>query len=238
MIASPRRNIDTMYSAEDLYNAFKAIAVNSSEGYAPTLENMQRWRWHIENADMEVHPELVFENDEMAAAKANARAFATWEEMPYQSKMKYLEIADSVPGVQLYACGSRIDGTYVDGLSSGDIRAMRRALRKPDKFVSDYDVCMDGGEIDRQLVRERLPMFADLLHHGVEKKIKIPMWDFSRLPKSEHKTAIEAYNSRQWGVLVELHETYRLSENQYCCQSDAPVREWFRWAIENKIIEA
>jgi hypothetical protein len=63
------------------------------------------------------------------------------------------------------------------------------------------------------------------------------MWDFSKLPESEHGVAIEAYNKKQWGVLMELHNKYQLSDVQFCCDH-VPAKLWFGWAIENDKIKS
>jgi hypothetical protein len=58
-------------------------------------------------------------------------------------------------------------------------------------------------------------------------------WDFKRLPKSEHKRAIDAFNSTDYYLLREIHNTYQLSENEYCCSWKDAVLNWWKKGIEN-----
>lgn len=115
---------------------------------------------------------------------------------------------------------------------------MREGLGKAPKIESDYDIYFSllPGE-DRGEILGRLPKWADLLPHGVpaNEKILIPMWDWTKLPKGEHAYAVEMYEAQRWGALMQLHNKYSLSTMTMCCD-DKPVRRWFAWAINNKII--
>lgn len=63
------------------------------------------------------------------------------------------------------------------------------------------------------------------------------VWDFSKLPESEHQTVIDAVTKRDVGPLIKLHDLYRLSEYEYCCGGHIGIFNWFKWAIEQGIIK-
>lgn len=57
-------------------------------------------------------------------------------------------------------------------------------------------------------------------------------WDFSKLPESEYNKAMEAYESDHADILLELHNTYKISLNNYCCGWKPIVLNNFKNAIE------
>ena len=107
------------------------------------------------------------------------------------------------------------------------------------KDVSDYDITLEvfpGEDIDQ--LRKVLPKGADLVRpQAGARKLPIPMWDFSKLPTSEHNNVLELFSRNAWGALMKIHNDYKLSSTVFCC-NDAPVRRWFSYAIENGIIKA
>lgn len=64
-------------------------------------------------------------------------------------------------------------------------------------------------------------------------------WDFSKLPKEEHATAIDLYNKADWWALIQLHNRYKLSGTVYCCNSaEKNIQTWFKYGIETGQITA
>lgn len=231
---------------KDLYQKFIALHPNSREAFDPSLENMQRWHWHVNEASKRPKGEAVEVTDiSEAESIARGRAFTEFLQMPEYMRARFLQIADLFPGVQFYACGSRVTGEYVEKWSGKGIKQLRKVLRKADKEESDYDVCVIGQQkarngklITREQIRKSLPQWADLLNHGVpdNEKIAIPMWIWDNLPKSEHARVIELVEAKNWGELMVIHNRYHLSHNTYCCD-EKPVRRHFEWAIEQGIIK-
>jgi len=76
-------------------------------------------------------------------ALMDERKVTRWEDFPLGTQDAYLAIAACYPGLQVYACGSRVKGYYAD---EGDIRAqhIRSALGKR-KLVSDFDFIAPRG---------------------------------------------------------------------------------------------
>lgn len=222
-----------------LYDQFIVLHPNRNEPFNPTLENLQRWSWHIREASSRPDGTVVeIAKREDAERIAKTRSFSQFAQMPAYMQDKYLQIAGLFPGIQFYACGSRVNGEFIESWSGDAIKRLRTELGKPDKEESDYDVCADlsdGTTIDK--IREQLPPWADILLHGVppEEKLPIPMWDFSRLPKNEHANVIDLYQRSRWGELMVIHNRYVLSMNVYCC-NEGPIIRYFGWAIEQGII--
>lgn len=227
--------------ARDLFDQFIAIHPNSNEQFTPTLENLQRWAWHIrESGNRPTGEEVRFSDNEDARKIAKSRSFTQFVQMPAYMKDKYLQISGLFPGIQFYACGSRVNGEYVDQWSGDAIQRLRVKLGKPVKMESDYDVCIEiKPGMNLEQIKEQLPPWADLLNYGVpdDEKIPIPMWDFTRLPEEEHANVIALFNAQRWGELMIIHNKYVLSMNVYCC-NEAPIIRYFSWAIENGIIKS
>ena len=224
---------------KELFDKFKELHPLTKEEYNPTIENVSRWRWmvkHSENPVIHKPFELADIKDRKRAESiAESRAVGVFSRMPVSTQRKFMRIASSFPGRIIYACGSRVTGHWIDKGCGKEIAFMRKTLLRKDTEVSDYDIFIEPNEGDDILqMRSLLPSYADLvliLPHG-EPKILIDMWDFSKLPESEHNAAIEAYNKKQWGVLMEMHNKYQISNVTFCCDH-APAKLWFEWAIQN-----
>ena len=190
--------------------------------------------------------QIEYKENATARQIADSRRFETWEQMPAYMRANYLRIADCYAGSQVFACGSRVNGEYVERWHGEEIREMRNNLMKSEKEESDYD--FTGPEIrkNRRFVCEGsethyaskdLNINADYIHHQNqnEHKIQIPMWDFSKLPDDKKQEAKELFTAQKWGLLMKMHNDYQLSENHYCCD-ETPTIRWFKWAIENNKI--
>jgi len=224
-----------------MYEQFLAVAPNSREPFVPTLANLQRWKWHIDEHIKRIGATLVrieYRVDEEAEAYARARSFETFEQMPEYMQRNFRQIADLFPGFKCYAVGSRVTGRYAESWSGEEVRAMRRRLKRPEK-VSDYDVYVEGitpAQITQ--AKRRLPKFADIQNYipPMDNKVELPAWDFSKLPESEHAAVIDLFEGNKIGQLMLLHNKYRLSNFEYCCDEQA-VRRWFKYGIDSGQIQ-
>lgn len=239
--------MDAKQQIKALYDRFIELHPNSLEPFTPSLENMQRWQWHIREASgRPEHETMEVKNTDNAERIAKSRSFSTFAQMPTYMQDRYMQIASLFPGVQFYACGSRVNGEYIETWSGSGIKKLRGTLNKPDKKESDYDFCIDiPAHIDKKgegdflnIVKDSAPKWSDLMRTGIppNEKIPIPMWDFQRLPKSEHQNVIILFDSQNWGELMQIHNKYALSHNVYCCD-EKPVIRYFDWAIRNGIIQ-
>lgn len=143
----------------------------------------------------------------------------------------YQRIASCYPWAQVYAVGSRVRGDHADG--SKKTEQARACGGKANKW-SDYDywVISDKPSVHRP------PAGSDRVKCRVpqHEKIPVPMWDFSKLPASEHQEVRRLLCTNDLIALVRLHNKYHLSDNVYCCDLVAAQR-WFAWAVENGLIK-
>jgi predicted nucleotidyltransferase len=229
---------------KDLFDRFKELYPNSTEPFDPSLDNLRRWRWSIQEAELRQSVEYdkftVDPNLQVSARKlAKSRAVGVFGRLPQYARIKFETLASLFPGRKVYATGSRVTGEYVDQTSGIKVRRMREALLKKDVVESDYDIIVEPmapGEIDD--FRSRLPSWADLVVNPLpdDPKIIIPMWDFTKLPTEKHEEVYGLIQRRAWGQLMAIHNEFGLSAEFYCCQTDA-VRSWFTWAVEQEIIK-
>ncbi len=170
------------------------------------------------------------------------RMVTTWSEFTYHTKTVYQQIADAYPGIQVYACGSRVRGDYIDwiaffdddGISYTEVKDARMKAGMAPKTLSDYDywippnvqTAVTSSDADR--CRLRIPE---------SEKIKLPMWDFSKLPKDEHPSVLQHLSDGNVVELIRLHNKYKLSEYSYCCSGTEGVVRWFTWAVEQGVIK-
>jgi hypothetical protein len=229
--------MDAQEQVRRIYDKFKSLHANSIEAYEPTGANVLRWQWHIDQAkDRPLqYEQYVISGRFDAELLANERRYGEFSQMPPYMRDKYLKISEIFPGVQFYACGSRVTGGYIDKFCGDAIVDMRKALGKNTaKVESDYDVWVDFkkySKISIEEMRKALPLWADIVHAVPPyEKVIIPMWNFDLLPDIEHENVLQLFNEQNWGELMAIHNKYKLSPNHYCCDA-GPVRRWFEWGI-------
>lgn len=234
--------MDAMTQVRDLFDKFKKAYPNSIEEFEPTLENIRRWQFGVHESDIRATKEIVpfnMPDSRRATVLAQSRAVGSFDRLPGMAKEKFLHLASLFPGRTVYATGSRITGQYIDLDSPGNVKKMRTELMKKDVPVSDYDITLDFQPGEKVVeLRKLLPDWGDLII-DIQKgdpKIKIPMWDFTKLPAELFNEVIDLVESQQWGKLMSIHNDYQLSETFFCCD-DKPAQRWFTWAVENKIIQ-
>lgn len=226
----------------ELYDRFIELYPKSADEFVVTFENIARWHYMVNEAKNRTrYPAFAMPDiSKMDAAQkiADSRAVGVFDRMPKGTKNKYLQLAALFPGREVFACGSRVSGHWIDKGSGPDIVKMREILLRKNTLQSDYDITITPNDGDDYLkMRSIIPSWADLvlrLGNG-EPKILIPMWDFSKLPKAEHNRVIDLFNREQWGALMDIHNQYGLSESSFCCDYK-PAKSWFGWAIDNGII--
>lgn len=226
----------------ELFETFKKLHSNNTEQFDPTLDNIRRWAWANNEANIRNTTEqLPFDMPDNRRAKrlAQSRAVGSFVRLSGIAKEKFLFLASLFPGRKVYATGSRITGEYIDEDSPGAVVRMRADLMKKETRASDYDVTLDfTKDDDVDALRKLLPTWGDLVVKPLpdEPKIEIPMWDFLRLPNNLHDDIVDLVDAKQWGKLMSIHNEFQLSDTLFCCDSK-PAERWFTWAIENKIIQ-
>ncbi len=221
--------------AMGLFLEFKRVCPLSMERFNPTPENTRRWAYHARVlGDTREYQVKALDKTplERIAAKRRVQYF---EQMPLRTKEVYIKIAACFPGVQIYACGSRVRGDYVEKDDGAAMREARRRAGKQDKVFSDFDFWAPAWA----KAAYELPQSADRTRCIIpeKEKVMLPIWDFDKLPKSEHKRVIDLLNNGQYLELVQVHDQYQLSNWQYCCDTDSVAR-WFAQGIKEGKISA
>lgn len=227
----------------EVFDLFKTLHPNSTEEFNPTPGNVQRWRWHNGTAQLQRASDLIhakkYEHKipDSFAELIEKRRVQSFDDFDARTKGIYRHIASLFPGVDVFACGSRVRGDYVNAGDDPKICEWRAAIGKAEKVESDFDFY---APLDAIPVSD-IPPYADRLRHGIpaEEKILIPMerWDFSKLPESEHARVIDLFNRERWRELANIHDQYRLSNYSYCCDLSG-IKTWFRYGIERGEIKS
>lgn len=227
-----------------IYESFMRLGHSRAEPFVPEPGNVARWLWHIRNA-----PKVLgtpFTIDQRAVADIEdlrrLRHVVHFQEFPLKTRQVYLRIAECFAGHQVYACGSRVDGDYIDADDSNfdDIRAVRLRAFKADKIESDFDFYVEG-DVAPIFPLDKVGGKADrlkIIHHM--NTVEVPVfepWDFSRLPAEEHEKVADALTRRDARALLEIHDRYRLSPYTYCCDQ-AGLFRWFEYGISSGKIVA
>lgn len=221
-----------MNKAKQLFDHFKQLAPNSADLFDPTPANLHRWQFHVDNVGQIHRPQYELDRQPLEIL-SEQRAIFEWADFDTVSAIRYTIIGGLFPGIQVYACGSRVRGDYVDMYSPQIILDARKLAGKPDKPESDYDFFIRGPHIEPIA---QLPKWADYVRHIAqgETLIPIPMWNFDKIPTIELPNVRHMINVADIRGLVALHNKYRLSDWQYspCCEG-AAVMKWFEWGLQN-----
>lgn len=231
----------TEQDALQVFQRFKELHPNNGEAFRFTSANVLRWRYHIDQREALSRTYtgknwarlLPHDFQELI----NARRVNHWREFPAGTKARYTAIAESFPGIQVYACGSRVRGDYIEANDPEQIRQWRKAAGKSDKQRSDFDFWAPTAAVPLFEV----PKGGDRIKHGIAEteKIAIPMaavWDFSKLPETEHARVVALYKAGNWNELIKIHDAHDLSPYTYCCDISG-VKKWYGHAIQTGIIK-
>ena len=219
-----------MRNEEQVYTSFCEKFPLRNEAYDPTPENVQRWRWHLNELAAMVNGDPIVKNEWLINCMRRGRRIWWFGNFPEKTRAVYASISARFPGSQVWACGSRVRGDYVDGPDDIILRAARRLARMQDKAFSDFDfwTAPDAEQVGA------LPENVDRCRVRVpeNEKIAIPMWDFEKLPLEEHTQVVEWIKQGNWGKLAAVHDKYALSPHSYCCDIEG-LKNWFHWGLKN-----
>ena len=224
----------------EIFIRFKQEFPNSREQYNPTEQNVIRWDWQIRELQKSKTPfglstKPILRKKAKPPVKFQRSRVTSFDQMPPHMREQYGEIASHFPGIQVWACGSRVAGDYVEQWDGDDVRALRAANFKPEKQQSDFDFWF----LLTPTPIGDLPPWSDWVRGVIPEteRIKIAMWDFTKLPETEFDAVIFAVQSNDVKTLVDIHNKFVLSPYNYCCELDGLVR-WFQSAIDSGIIVA
>ena len=215
---------------EQTYRAFCEHFPLRQECYNPTPENVQRWKWHIKQAENMAKGEPLQKDDGPIAMLRLKRMVDFFSGFPMETRGIYADIAGRFPGFQVWACGSRVRGDYVDFEGDAEAVEARAAAGMKRKMRSDFDF---WAAPDAEQVGD-LPENVDRCRVRIpeSQKIPIPMWDFEKLPPGEHQQVAALIVQGEWGKLAVIHDKYSLSTHSYCCDQEG-LKNWFWWGLKN-----
>lgn len=215
---------------EQAYRLFCEHFPLRREPYDPTPENVRRWEWHIKQAEERPKGEPLSKDDGAITLLRLKRAVTCFSDFPAATRAIYTDIAGRFPGSQVWACGSRVRGDYVDWAGDTEAIEARAAAGMKRKMCSDFDfwVAPDAEQVGQVVdnadrCRVRVP---------AKEKIPIPMWDFDKLPPEEHQQVAAWILQGEWGKLAAVHDKYALSPHSYCCDPEG-LKNWFWWGLKN-----
>lgn len=225
-----------MKTYDELFAEFKRIHPNNKEEFAPTETNVARWKYHISAAHSA--PKFPSAVGVIAGRSALARLSAGRQaagffDLPYIAQRVFEACAQCfVPGTEVFAVGSWVNGSWVWNGQPIFVYESRMRIGKTNS-CSDFDIFVAPGA--QQMAK--LPAAAEVVRAaGIDKKIKIPMWDFAKLPEEKREEFLQAYNSGDIDRVVAMHDEYRLSEYSYCCDLSG-IGNWVEWAIKNGLLD-
>lgn len=132
---------------------FRELHPFNREPFMPNADNYKRWnRMNVNamsvKASIKNLPKITVDNSLLLKIREIYRV-ANFEDFPLNTQVIYLSIARCFPGAQVYACGSRVRGDYVD--ATGDRSAERQVEIARSKAglkhrqMSDYDFWVEPG---------------------------------------------------------------------------------------------
>lgn len=164
-----------MVGIKAIFDKYKRLHKNSVEEFDPTLKNVLRWMRANRVAE---------ENASMPESKANTgaidvyrmhRSVQHFDQFPEQTKMLYLTIAMAYPGFQVYACGSRVRGCYIDFMADDyhGVKKAREMAGMKNKLTSDFDYWVDPAAV----AKITLPDCCERVRCRVDLKLPIPVYN-------------------------------------------------------------
>lgn len=121
----------------------------SKDEFSADAEKLTKWRYH--NVARMAEPELktiAIDNADLLEIRKRYRV-SRYEDFPDFTKAIYNSIARCFAGFQVYACGSRVRGDYIDPDHPEFLRvnyARKKAMMKP-VTESDFDFWVEPGAI-------------------------------------------------------------------------------------------
>jgi len=216
---------------DQLYKQYNELYPAAKDEYNPTAENVRKWRNAIE-AKRKVGNLARYERDITGIEQLRAeRGAKMYEGMAQNARKVYQALKEQYIGTNIFACGSRVRGDYVDmwDMEGSNVRRARIAAGMPDKKESDFDFWLSGNYETKQGV----PPICDRVRCMVplNEMIMLPEWDFSKLPANEHERVAQLIHNETWRDLLHVHDKYQLSPYSYCCDLEG-FKKWWRYAID------
>jgi hypothetical protein len=139
---SPRRSI---------WIKFRRLHPFSKEPFIDSMERELKWLYHIAQTEgAKNYTRIVIKNDELLKIRQLYRVSA-FNEFPPETAAVYEKVARCFPGSQVYACGSRVRGDYVDFNEANRhekiVIQARKAAGMKHREQSDFDFWVAPGAV-------------------------------------------------------------------------------------------
>jgi len=139
---SPRRSI---------WIKFRRLHPFNKEPFLDSMERETKWLYHIAQTEgAKNYTRIVVKNDELLKIRELYRV-SKFEAFPPETKAVYTAVAKCFPGFQVYACGSRVRGDYVDFNEANRhekiVIQARKAAGMKHREQSDYDFWVAPGAV-------------------------------------------------------------------------------------------
>lgn len=130
--------------------------------------------------------------------------------------------------------GSYLRNEQVNLYSSKE--EMQDHFKRKGTYLSDIDFAIDSG-INESIIgidiRYALPGSIEVWN----KEKGLIMWDFTKLDAQGAKKAKEAYDNTDYKALMDIHNEYQLSNENYTCQCQSrQVYDWWKHGFDNDLI--
>lgn len=161
-------------SAVEVWVKYRTLFPNSRQAFSFDRSKVSAWAYAIKHCQKGDYTKIVVDNGLLLSIRS-VYGVSDFSQMPEHTQIKYLEIAKCFPGAQVYACGSRVRGDYVD-LSCPDdhiVMVARRLAGLKCRRQSDFDFWVEPGAAQTG----ELPEHADRCRLRIpeNEKVKIPI---------------------------------------------------------------
>ena len=129
---------------------FRILHPHNREPFNDSPESVVKWHYH--NVRKENQPELkkITVDNSLLLKIREKYGVTKFEQMPGYTQAVYSAVAKCFPGFQVYACGSRVRGDYVDGATHADdtiVLQARKSAGMRARENSDYDFWVEPSAV-------------------------------------------------------------------------------------------
>lgn len=161
-------------AAHTIWTEFRTNYPNSNQEFTTNPSRLKVWSWmNMAASRRPKHQVIHVDNSLLLAIRAKYRV-TEFSGLPFTTQIIYEQIAACFPGSQVYACGSRVRGDYIDiDWQQSDEIVMEARKKAGLKFrqKSDFDFWVEPGAEQKG----KLPANCDRCRLRVPENEKIPI---------------------------------------------------------------
>lgn len=164
-----------MIGVKVIFDKFKALHPGSKDIFDPTIRNVMKWIRANKIAEFNASLKSVDIDKTLIEKYRELRRIDRFDQFNDRTSAMYLAVAMAYPGVQVYACGSRVRGCYIDFMAKDyhNIQQARELAGMKNKLTSDYDYWVEPGAV----AKIDLPDCCERVRCRVDLKIPIPIYN-------------------------------------------------------------